>query len=208
MNPHLGEKFCKLFGSDLYATIAPYLLRLNKELSQRKEAFKTANGWTEDQEVVSLQIRRLEGFGVSGGIADNFLKCGAAVSQTSNTKYFLATDHIPTRHQFKEALMDRLIHLDSTFDRASVRGIQDAVLEMWLLGEANNMVMSPYSTFGDIAHARTGLIPHKVARNGVCTRQLTSHPCFFYYFGMFDLKCFNKDMVLAELTNQEDCYNF
>lgn len=208
MNPNFKSQYCATFGSDLFSTVAPFLLKLNPALSARKEQFKKEVGWHKDQEVVSLQIRRLEGFGISDEVANSFLRCGAAVGSGSETKYFLATDHIPTRELFKKQLADRLIHLNSVFDRNSKRGIQDALLEIWLLGEANNMIMSPYSTFGDIAHARTGLVPYKVNRNGVCTKQLTSHPCFFYYFGMFSLKCFNSDMVLAELTNQEDCYNF
>ena len=208
MNPHLREKVCRLFGADMYGTVAPKLLKLNAELRARMDAFKHEARWTPETEVISLQIRRLEGFGISEDIADAFLRCASAITKDSDkAKYFLATDHIPTREAFKAYLGDRLIHMDSIFDRESRRGIQDAVLEMYLLGEASNMIMSPYSTFGDISHARTGLVPYKVGRNGQCTKQLTSHPCFFYYFGMFDLSCFNNDMILAELTNQEECYN-
>jgi len=208
MNPHLRTKICNLFGADMWGAVAPHLLKLNTELQNRMNSFKINHGWTKDAEVISLQIRRLEGFGISVNVADAFLRCASAITtHTDTAKYFIATDHIPTRERFKEIIGDRLIHIDSKFDRESKRGIQDAVLEMYLLGEATNMIMSPYSTFGDISHARTSLIPYKVSRNGQCTKQLTSHPCFFYYFGMFDLRCFNSDMVLAELTNQEDCYN-
>ena len=33
-----------------------------------------------------------------------------------------------------------------------------AVVDMWLLGEASEMVISPYSTFGFMAHGRTSIV--------------------------------------------------
>jgi hypothetical protein len=207
MNPHLKDSLCSKIGPDIFGTVSRELLRLTPHMKQRVDDFKESSGWTTaGQEIIALQIRRLEGNGVDESTSDTFLRCAGAISQKENTKYFLATDHIPTRTRFKKLLGDRLIHVDSEFDRNSRQGIQDALLEMWLLGEANNMIMSPYSTYGDVAHARTSMIPHKVGRNGQCTKQITSQPCFFYYFGLFDLKCWKDDMVLAELTNQEDCY--
>lgn len=211
MNPHLKAVLCEHFGADIYGNIAPFLLKLNSQLQGRLDDFKKATQWRLPggvaEEVVSLQIRRLEGNGVSEDFTSIFLRCAAAIGEGGKTrKFFLATDHIPTRHKFKQLLGDRLLNVDSEFDRSSVMGIQDAVLEMYLLGEATEMVMSPYSTYGDVAHARTKLTPHKVSRTGQCMKSLNSHPCFFYYFGLFDLKCFRDDMAVAELTNHENCY--
>lgn len=211
MNPHMKASLCEHFGSDVFGNIAPFLLRLNSDMQVRLDDFKKHTKWRESggpaEEIVALQIRRLEGNGVAENFPDIFLRCGAAIGDGDKTrKYFLATDHIPTRHKFKELLGDRLLHVDSDFDRFTVQGIQDALLEMYLLGEANEMVMSPYSTYGDVAHARTKIIPYKVSRNGQCMRSLNSHPCFFYYFGLFDLTCFRDDMAVAELTNHENCY--
>lgn len=211
MNPHLRSRLCNIFGADIFGTIAPHLLRLNNALQTRMDAFKKVHQWkvpnSPAEEVVSIQLRQLEGNAVSGDFTDIFLRCATAIGDGNKQRsFFLATDHIPSRIKLKELLGDRLLHVDSAFDRSSVIGIQDAVLEMFLLGEANEMIMSPYSTFGDVAHARTKIIPYKVSRNGQCTRAINSHPCFFYYFGLFDLKCFRNDMVIADLTNQEDCY--
>lgn len=211
MNPHLKDSVCELFGADMFGNIAPFLLRLNKHLQARMDNFKNHQQWRipggPAEEVVSLQIRRLEGNGVDENFPDIFLRCASAIGEGGSTrKFFLATDHIPTRHKFKQLLGERLLNIDSDFDRSSVMGIQDAVLEMFLLGEANEMVMSPYSTYGDVGHARTKLVPHKVSRTGQCMKSLNSHPCFFYYFGLFDLKCFRDDMAIAELTNHENCY--
>lgn len=206
LNPHLRDKVCELFGSNMFETVAPYLLKLKPELEKRKNDWKAAKGWHNSSEVVSIHIRRLEGFGVPDTTCDSYLRCANAVSKTDNVKYFVATDHIETRERFQSILGDKMLHWESVFDRSSTAGIQDAIIEMFLLGEANNMIMTPYSTFSDVAHARTGLVPYKVNRGGQCTRLLTAQPCFFYYFGLFDLKCWDDSMIVSELTNQENCF--
>ena len=36
--------------------------------------------------------------------------------------------------------------------------MQNALIDLWLLGEANYVIISPYLTFGYVAHGRTYLI--------------------------------------------------
>jgi hypothetical protein len=36
--------------------------------------------------------------------------------------------------------------------------MEQAVIDMWLLGEVEEVVISPYSTYGSVAHARTSKV--------------------------------------------------
>lgn len=185
-------------------------MKLNSNLKIRFDDFKAQNWPVKNDKksvnIVSIHIRRLEGFGVEYSHSFAFLRCATQIAEDDNTKFFLATDHIPTRIKFSKLLGSRLIHLNSTFDRETVSGVQNALLEIYLLGEADAMIKSPYSSFSDISYSRTSLVPYKVGRDGQCLKTLSSQPCFYYYFGLFDLKCFNPSMIVSEMTNQEDCF--
>eukprot|EP00959_Pyramimonas_sp_CCMP1952_P288194 6026503-Pyramimonas_sp.AAC.1 len=43
--------------------------------------------------------------------------------------------------------------------RGSTEGVQDALVDMWLLGECDQLVLSPGSTFGRSAH-QVNVPPH------------------------------------------------
>ena len=85
--------------------------------------------------------------------------------------------------------------------------MRDAVVENWLLGEADEILISPYSTFGFVAHGRTGLKPYIVTSDTLhCFQMDTSQPCFQYWFGMTRLPCWKDEWASTEMINQHDCY--
>jgi len=84
--------------------------------------------------------------------------------------------------------------------------MQDALVEMWLLGQTNEIIISPYSTFGYVAHGRTGLVPHVVTSDLHCLKSDTDQPCFQYWFGMSQLSCWTDEMESTEMINQYNCF--
>lgn len=46
--------------------------------------------------------------------------------------------------------------------RASTTGVQDALIDIWLLGECDELILSPGSTFGRSATQRTSVRPHVI----------------------------------------------
>ena len=63
-------------------------------------------------------------------------------------KWFLATDKPSIRDDYRRLLGDDLLVWEGTISKTSVEGMQDALAEMWMLGEADEVIISPYSTFG------------------------------------------------------------
>jgi hypothetical protein len=71
------------------------------------------------------------------------------------------------RKRMQEKIGDKLIYLNEPFSMNSeaiyyvsayiecmLQGIVNAFVEMWLLGETDEIIISPLSTFGSAAHAR------------------------------------------------------
>jgi hypothetical protein len=85
-----------------------------------------------------------------------------------------------------------------------------AVIDMWLLGAADETYVSPYSTFGYVAAGRVSRAAYTVLDNEgglrhtgpVCVRQATSqpfcHPCSDYKYLYRQTSCFEGNDILTE----------
>lgn len=74
-----------------------------------------------------------------------------------------------------------------------VLGVQSSVAELFLLSIVDQLVLSPYSTYGYVAGALQGRPPYFVTRDNICMRTFSSEPCpqywyTMYYTSWFDLK--------------------
>ena len=58
-----------------------------------------------------------------------------------------------------------------------VAGMQSALIDLWLLGYADDMMTSQGSTFGYVAHGRAGRSPLLVSKEAACFREMSSEPC-------------------------------
>jgi len=131
-------------------------------------------------------------------------------SDTRGVRWFLATDDTALRNRLTKLndTASKLIFHATEISRASLHGVQDAVVDFWLLGMADEIIISPYSTFGYISHSRTDKIPHIVNRHLRCVKLLSNQPCTQYWFGMTLSPCFEKKaMLTTDMINQEECWN-
>jgi hypothetical protein len=137
-------------GSDIAGRLIRRLLRPIPELRKRIEEFKKfrfdpVNG------VIGLHIRGLEGNAISKEREEVFWRCAAHLSRNEKTKCtnsshetahifvlfshfkpisfsfccvvgFLATDRISSRQRLLEKIGDRLLFVNSTYDRGSRNG--------------------------------------------------------------------------------------
>ena len=88
-----------------------------------------------------------------------------------------------------------------------VGGMQGAVLDLWLLGQADDMLASHGSTFGYVAHGRVGRPPVLVTETGSCVRELSAEPCLHVWAFMHLTKCYDKAHMAAWFS-RELCHPF
>lgn len=149
-----------------------------KEIRELIDSYK--DKFMDADKTIGLQIRRYEAYQISSLQEELFWRCANSLSISNKTKWFLATDDVNSRERLKNLLGNRLLYIDSPISK-SKEGIINAIAELWLLGEADDIIISPYSTFGSSAHARTKLIPYVVTKNLHCMKLLSAEPCFHFW---------------------------
>lgn len=77
--------------------------------------------------------------------------------------FYLATDSNEVKEQSKQRYGERIILLDREADRLSMEGMQDAVLELYLLAATKKIIGSYHSTFALLA-SEIGLQPYEEVR--------------------------------------------
>jgi hypothetical protein len=73
-----------------------------------------------------------------------------------------------------------------------------AFLDLWLLGECDEVVTTPASSFGYMATARTGRTPVTVTKWGKCLRPLSPEPFSHAWLLVKGTSCLDARMLLPE----------
>jgi len=127
-----------------------------------------------------------------------------------NATFFLATD-IPakTRPQAAARLgKDRVVVAElpdedvhetrARMEDGRAVNFEGAFLDIWLLGECDEVITTPASSFGYIAMARKGAAPVTVTKWGKCLRPLTSEPFSHGWLLVQKTSCFDRRMLVPE----------
>lgn len=83
-----------------------------------------------------------------------------------DAQVFLCTDDEEVKQQFKDIYGQRLLTWDSELRRNSLKGIQDAVIELWSLSKTSRVVGSYYSSFSNTA-TEIGEQPLEIIQNNL-----------------------------------------
>lgn len=74
----------------------------------------------------------------------------------------------------------------------------DALVDLWLLGECDDVVLTPGSSFGWVAAARTGRTPLTLTKWGKCVRPISPSPPAHGWLLIKDVSCFSSEMLRPE----------
>ena len=205
-NQHFRSQVCSMIGHDIFGTLFNKLFKPSDDILSKINSLKKE--FLKSDKVIGLQIRKIEGNSIDDSQFDVFLRCAKSLSiGAKNPKYFISTDNINTKVYASKLLgQSQVIMHNDSIDRGTTDGIKNALVDLWLLGETEDVIISPYSTFGYVAHARTSKIPYIVTRNNKCVKLISSQPCFQYWFGITLLPCFKREMLTIDMMNQEDCW--
>lgn len=186
---------------------------------------------------VGIQLRTKDRHPMSDRQIDAFLSCAKAAAMASSAAsgserwqrlsgddtdaplqtspvIFLATDRPALRQVLKKrhGLDGRdgaplLVWWDAPV-ATDVSGMHGALLDLWLLGFADEMYMSHGSTFGYVAHGRVGVPPSIVSKTGSCVTEISAEPCMHVWpFLRLSAQCFNKT-TMSPWFSRELCHPF
>lgn len=102
---------------------------------------RTDNTWAIEHSPIELFERKIE----------------EIIQKDSKAKFYLATDDLKTANLLRASYEDHIIYRDKELSRTSENGIQEAVVDMWILGNMDEIYGSFWSSFSEVA----GWIHHK-----------------------------------------------
>jgi hypothetical protein len=124
------------------------------EIEKYRIEFSTSNA-------VGIHIRRTDHvWAIKHSPTEKFIAMmGEELQRDPSTRFFLATDSPEEERILSEKFGDRIItYKKSSLDRESIEGIQDALVDMYLLASTNKIIGSFTSSFSEVA-AEIGNIP-------------------------------------------------
>ncbi|MDO5340866.1 MAG: hypothetical protein Q4F69_00200 [Bacteroidia bacterium] len=96
---------------------------------------RTDNTWAIENSPLELFVKKID----------------EIISDDSASKFYLATDDAETINVLKGRFGDRILVREKDFSRATESGIQDAVVDIWLLSKTRKIYGSFYSSFSEMA---------------------------------------------------------
>lgn len=90
-------------------------------------------------------------------------KMSELISQNINQKVYIATDDPSIENHFKNSYPENVIIYKKTFGRDTLEGIEDAVVELFLLSRTSRIFGSYYSSYSEMA-SKFGQIPLHVLK--------------------------------------------
>jgi hypothetical protein len=242
-NPHYHKDLMELFnGPQLFPAVIRFLFRPRKQILKQRDDFVRKH--FANRYVIGLQVRS------GGDFTDHFMsehdwqlyrECAlAATPETnrSNVLFFVATDTEKGREAAKRYLgaggKTEVIFGPSPFLLSNnPKGVQMALLDLLLLGSANDRVNTAWSSYGYFSAGLGGVpvnlvtdrvdkslwvappgqeqrfmgVPHKSDRRVQCVRLRTVEPCFHKYasWGAVEASCFKKEFFEREMLNGRYC---
>ena len=80
-----------------------------------------------------------------------------AIATNVRANFYLASDSIEDKERLKELFGQRIITSDQAADRNSIEGMQNALVELWLLSKTNRIIGSAQSSFSETAAEISGI---------------------------------------------------
>lgn len=121
-----------------------------------------------DEHTVGVHIRRTDHrVSISQSTTDSFIdQMNKELSNNPQTRFFLATDSEEERELLKNIFKERIITASHNVTRETQSGLEDAVIDLYLLSKTNKIFGSAESTFSQIAAEMSGIECITITKNG------------------------------------------
>ena len=156
-----GYQLCP-YGREELARLQP-LPHLRRRIAELTEGFA--------HYTVGVHIRRTDNTqSIAGSPTEAFRRAmEAEIARNFNVRFFLATDDEDLKRRLTQDYPDRVITQTTDVRRDTLRGMEEAVVDLWCLAATRKLLASYWSSFSDTA-AELGNIPVEVVRDD------SSHP--------------------------------
>eukprot|EP01116_Phalansterium_solitarium_P022201 TRINITY_DN7246_c0_g1_i1.p1 TRINITY_DN7246_c0_g1~~TRINITY_DN7246_c0_g1_i1.p1 ORF type:complete len:644 (-),score=219.24 TRINITY_DN7246_c0_g1_i1:357-2288(-) len=111
------------------------------------------------------------------------------------TRLFVCSDNQTMLGELKQKHGDRLVHFVASEDMPS--GLDKRQFDAWLrlveiliVSECNDMVLSDFSTFSTIASGVSSKRPYVLLQEGICVQRVNADPCFTYSWALPYQSCY------------------
>src|ERR1700761_8501540 len=139
-------KTCQQFNSahEEFKSFKPVAL-LQNQISAVSKLF--------ENKTVGIQIRRTDNaLSIKNSPLHLFIEAmNKLIAEQHDVLFFLATDDVNTELELISIFKNKIINNRKEFTRESVKGIQDAVVDLFLLSKTNYIMGSYYSSFSEVA---------------------------------------------------------
>jgi len=123
----------------------------------QEEIEKTTNNF--DKSTIGLHIRRTDSIQsiIKSPLYLFEKKVSRVLKLDRKTKFYLATDCEKTKIRMLEKFGENIVTRDSSFERDSTIGIQDALVDLYCLSKTSKIFGSYYSSFSHVASQISGI---------------------------------------------------
>ncbi|KAA6324551.1 hypothetical protein EZS27_026134 [termite gut metagenome] len=120
-----------------------------------------------NKHTVGVHIRRTDNvYSISESPTELFInRMNDEIQQHPETLFYLATDSQEEKVRLKSIFGERIITLDKEISRTTPTGIENAVVDLFLLSKTNKIIGSFYSSYTEIAAELSG-IKRIIMKNG------------------------------------------
>ena len=191
----------------------------NSLLKPRAKLFKIISDYVsvhfEHRFVVGIHIRRtaMNGIGLydDDEILPSYRSCANNVVDEYNVNdlpvyYYLAFDSPSVMDSYVRHFPEDRVLLSpsvTSFGRDSRGGLENAIIDLWLLSEADQMIQSDASTFSQFSAALRGLPAHLVTTDGHCKKDYRRVPCYYDWVRTAEGQKCNVDEYLQPADTQD-----
>jgi len=209
-NPHHSMPIFASFGhTNIFPVLFSHLFRPTSDILDVTARFRAI---FHRSYVIGVQIRSILRFPKENEHwiwrAMLHLQAQAEARQDKPVMFYVCTDTLPPWNRLlrvfgEERLMSASIQ-DGFIGRSSQKDVMYGVIDMLLLGECDDIILSPESTFGGVAAARVGAQPWRVTKNPVnssdsswdsvriVARAAGQSPCSYGWQFVPRASCFSK----------------
>lgn len=125
-------------------------------------------------------------------------------------RFYIATDS--PKEDIMEIFDSDIIFLDDI--RPKLDEQTKKMVDLYVVGACDQLLVTAGSTFSDIIFARTGKLPWKVTNVNTCEQFPHSEPCYFYWKDALESSCYTEENYYKSLIqnptnlNSGNCYTF
>lgn len=210
LSPFYRDFVNDIFGSDIFGTISRFLFRpvpvIQKEIDNFKKQYF-------GKFTLGLHVRNIGGSKLNANQTNLLWQCAQNIRspKEEGVVWFLSTDNEQTRISAKSLFKDKVVFYNVPISRADPNGLRAGIIDLFLLSECDDLIVSAASTFSRIAYGLARKLPMIVNTKNQCFRRTSFQPCFFKW-NEKKSPCFTKQKefglplwIQHELEIAEEC---